>query len=115
MKQIVLNLLSNAVKFTPDGGEIVVAVKSGYGWSELSVSDTGVGIPQEDLATITNPFERGRISEFEHKEGIGLGLAITRSLIELHDGELSIVSRVNEGTTVSVRFPDPTTVAHVAD
>lgn len=115
LKQILLNLLSNAVKFTPEGGEIVVAVRYGPGWSELSVRDTGIGIAEADLKTITSPFERGRVSEFEKKEGIGLGLAITESLVDLHNGKLSIVSRVKEGTTVTARFPDVARFAHVAE
>ena len=84
LKQIAINLMSNAVKFTPKGGEIVVSLRCDDQFSELFVSDTGVGIADEDLATITNPFERGRVGSYEHKDGIGLGLAITKSLIDLH-------------------------------
>lgn len=115
LKQVLLNLMSNAVKFTPDGGEIVISVRYEAGWSELSVRDTGVGIAEADLPTITNPFERGRVGEFERKEGVGLGLAITKSLVDLHDGKLSILSRVNGGTTVTVRLPDAARYAHVAE
>lgn len=105
LKQIALNLISNAVKFTPDGGEVAVSWMVNDRYGELIVADTGVGIADEDLATITRPFERGRVGTYEHQDGIGLGLAITKSLIELHDGQLAIDSRVGEGTTVSVRLP----------
>ncbi len=105
LKQIAINLMSNAVKFTPAGGEIVVSLKADENYSELLVSDTGVGIADGDLANITKPFERGRVGTYDQQDGIGLGLAITKSLIELHDGELSISSQVGTGTTVCVRIP----------
>ena len=96
---------TGAIGATPDGGEIVVSLRSDTEFSELAVSDTGVGIADEDIATITNPFERGRVGTYEHQDGIGLGLAITKSLIELHDGKLGIDSKLGKGTTVSVRLP----------
>ncbi len=105
LKQIALNLISNAVKFSKDGGEIVVALRSRSDCSEITVSDQGAGIAEEDLVTITKPFERGRVGAYEHKDGIGLGLAITKSLIELHDGTLGISSELGKGTTVTVRLP----------
>ena len=106
LKQIVLNLMANAVKFTPDGGEIVVSVRAVDRTCALCVSDTGIGIADEDLVNITKPFERGRVGACEHKDGIGLGLAITKSLVELHDGAMSIDSRPGEGTAVWVKFPN---------
>jgi PAS domain S-box-containing protein len=109
LKQIALNLMSNAVKFSQDGGEIVVSYRCDNGWSELSVVDEGKGIAKEDIPTITNPFERGRIGAYEDMDGIGLGLAITKSLIELHDGTLGITSKLGEGTTVTVGLPQRST------
>lgn len=106
LKQVVLNLMANAVKFTPDGGEIVVSVRPDDRSCTLCVSDTGIGIADEDLANITKPFERGRVGAYEHKDGIGLGLAITKSLVEMHAGTMTIDSQPGEGTAVSVTFPD---------
>ncbi len=105
-KQIVINLMSNAVKFTPDGGAVTVSMRHADKWSEIRVTDTGVGIANDDLPHITKPFERGQVDKYEHKDGIGLGLAITQSLVDLHDGTLDIDSRPSEGTTVTVRFPN---------
>ena len=105
MKQILLNVLSNAVKFTPDGGRVdVVARRRGRSlW--LSIADTGRGIRPRDLKRVTQPFEQVQRKDSKDHEGAGLGLAIVRSLTELHDGKLHIKSKLGEGTTVRVRIP----------
>ena len=105
LKQIALNLITNAVKSTPDGGQIVASMRVEEGFSEFCVSDTGAGIAKDDLTVITNPFERGRVGTYERQDGIDLGLAITKSLIELHNGTFDIASQIGKGTTVSVRLP----------
>jgi PAS domain S-box-containing protein len=104
--QIVLNLLTNAVKFTPAGGRVSVGA-----WREpegltLTVADTGIGIPERDLANIFEPFVQVNRSAFHQQEGTGLGLAICRSLIELHQGRIEIESRPGQGTTVRVHLPE---------
>ena len=103
---MVLNLLSNAVKFTPEGGRIGVAVrKTGDGETALCVTDTGIGIKREDMARITEPFVQAEGSLARRHEGTGLGLALTKSLAELHGGRLAISSQPGEGTTVTIYFP----------
>ncbi len=106
LKQIVINLLSNAIKFTPAGGTVVVAVdrEADHGVT-IRISDTGIGIKPEDIATALEPF--GQVdSKLNRKyQGTGLGLPVTKALVELHGGALAIESEPGVGTTVVVRFP----------
>jgi cell cycle sensor histidine kinase DivJ len=104
-KQIVLNLVSNAVKFTERGG--TVTVSAGVEGSRLVVCvvDTGVGIAAEDLKRIGDPFfQAGKTYQRRH-EGTGLGLSIVKSLVGMHGGEVTVQSKVDEGTTVTVALP----------
>ena len=106
LRQILLNLLGNAVKFTPAGGQVILAVdRSIHGGVLIDVSDTGIGIPEDKMELALSPF--GQIdSKLSRKfEGTGLGLPLTKRLVELHDGTMKIVSEVAEGTTVSVLLP----------
>jgi signal transduction histidine kinase len=116
LKQILYNLLSNAVKFTPDGGSVVLSarylsfregqwfgsegqpvklpldgdelVRKGKGLIEISVQDTGIGIKGEDLRRIFNPFEQVESSASRKYPGSGLGLSLSRRLVELHGGKI---------------------------
>jgi two-component system, cell cycle sensor histidine kinase PleC len=106
IKQILLNLLTNAVKFTPAGGRIAVTASASAHDTMITVADTGVGIEEGQIATLAKPFERGRTDPYVSRGGVGLGLAITRSLVELHDGALAIESEPGKGTTVTVRLPN---------
>jgi two-component system, cell cycle sensor histidine kinase DivJ len=104
-KQIVLNLVSNAVKFTERGGRVTVAAQVDGARLSLRVDDTGVGISDDDLKRIGDPFfQAGKTYQRRH-EGTGLGLSIVKSLVALHSGELTVQSRVDEGTTVTVTLP----------
>jgi len=105
-RQILLNLLSNAVKFTPEGGKISVSVKASKQKTTLKIADNGQGIPAEKLPNLTEPFMRGEQDPHKTVDGWGLGLAITKSLIDLHDGKMDITSKVGKGTTVMVTFPN---------
>jgi PAS domain S-box-containing protein len=105
LKQVMLNLLSNATKFTPEGGEITLKARASKDALIIEVRDTGSGIPKERLASLTEPFVRGETDPHKSQEGTGLGLAIVKSLVELHDGELTIESEVSKGTTVTVSLP----------
>ena len=105
MKQIMLNLLSNAVKFTPRGGQVVAkAVRSGD-HVVLSVRDTGIGIPAEQIYRLGNPFIQIRNNAGTTQTGTGLGLALVRALTEMHDGVFRIESIEGEGTTVTISLP----------
>lgn len=104
-KQVMINLLSNAVKFTPEEGRINIrGFLSGFG-IVFQVSDTGIGIAKEDLPRLGRPFEQIESQHSKSFQGSGLGLALSKSLVELHDGTLTIESQLGEGTTVSFVLP----------
>ena len=104
-KQIVLNLVSNAIKFTERGGMVTVSAGVDGSRLVLGVTDTGVGIAADDLKRIGDPFfQAGKTYQRRH-EGTGLGLSIVKSLVGLHAGEITVQSKINEGTTVTVALP----------
>lgn len=106
IKQVLINLLSNAVKFTPDGGEVFVGAKIVSGGDlAIVVRDTGVGISEQDLPKVMAPFVQADGSLSRSHDGTGLGLPLTKSIIEMHQGVLDIESEVGVGTTVTARFP----------
>jgi cell cycle sensor histidine kinase DivJ len=104
-KQIVLNLVANAIKFTERGGQVSVTAAVSGSQLTLHISDTGVGIAPDDLKRIGAPFfQAGKTYQRRH-EGTGLGLSIVKSLVALHLGELTVQSRLGEGTAVTVKLP----------
>jgi cell cycle sensor histidine kinase DivJ len=104
-KQVALNLVSNAIKFTERGGKVTVSAGVEGARLMLRVTDTGVGIAADDLKRIGDPFfQAGKTYQRRH-EGTGLGLSIVKSLVALHAGELTVQSRIDEGTTVTVALP----------
>lgn len=105
IKQIILNLLSNAVKFTTDDGSIMVRTHQIGSRIVVEISDTGIGIPDDQIDTITEPFVQLENTLASKKTGTGLGLSIATRLAELHGGRLEIESIVNEGTTARLILP----------
>ena len=105
VKQVLLNLLSNAVKFTPAGGTIHLKGGKKDGFVTIAVEDTGIGIPASALPKIGRPFEQVESQHSKKHKGTGLGLALSRSLVELHGGDLTIESTEGVGTTVSFTLP----------
>nr|WP_249157626.1 PAS domain-containing sensor histidine kinase [Bradyrhizobium sp. KB893862 SZCCT0404] len=104
-KQIVLNLVANAIKFTERGGQVSVTASVSASQLTLRISDTGVGIAPDDLKRIGAPFfQAGKTYQRRH-EGTGLGLSIVKSLVALHLGEMTVQSRLGEGTAVTVKLP----------
>jgi two-component system, cell cycle sensor histidine kinase DivJ len=104
-KQIVINLVSNAIKFTERGGKVTAAASVEGDRLMLRISDTGVGIGADDLKRIGDPFfQAGKTYQRRH-EGTGLGLSIVKSLVGLHSGEMTVQSKLDEGTTVTVALP----------
>lgn len=104
-KQIVLNLVANAVKFTERGGQVTVSAAASASQLTLRISDTGVGIAPDDLKRIGAPFfQCGKTYQRRH-EGTGLGLSIVKSLVALHLGDLTVQSKLGEGTAVTVKLP----------
>jgi signal transduction histidine kinase len=105
MKQILLNVVSNAVKFTPAGGSVIVRARAVDGRFVLTVSDTGVGIPADQIYRLGNPFVQLRNNAGATGKGTGLGLALVRALSEMHGGTFKIESVKGHGTTVTVSIP----------
>jgi len=107
LRRALSNLVSNALKFTPSGGSVIlrVAAQSDCGPS-LSVSDSGVGVPAEHLSKLGERFYRVDPSRTESTGGVGLGLAIVRSIMALHGGKLVIMSQLRTGTTAALIFPN---------
>ncbi len=112
VKQILLNLLSNAVKFTDPGGRVLVYSSINQdGALVLHVEDTGIGIAGADIAKAMAPFGQVDSSLSRKYEGTGLGLPLTRHLVDLHDGELTLASNMGQGTHVSIVFPSERVMA----
>ncbi|HEV8381082.1 MAG TPA: ATP-binding protein [Gemmatimonadales bacterium] len=107
VRQVLLNLLSNAIKFTPDGGRITVAAGPVNGGSEvrIAVTDTGIGIATEDQPKLFQEFSQLDASASRKYEGTGLGLALSRRLIELHGGTIGVESQMGKGSTFWFTLP----------
>jgi signal transduction histidine kinase len=111
IKQVLVNLLSNAVKFTPSGGRVNISVQlTGVGLA-LAVADSGIGIAPQDIPKALEVFGQVDSSLARKYEGTGLGLPLSKQLMELHGGSLSLESQVNVGTTVTVTLPQARLVA----
>jgi PAS domain S-box-containing protein len=105
VKEILYNLLSNAVKFTPEGGKVWIESADDGNLLDVSICDTGVGIPEAEQSLIFDKFYQAGDSRKTAREGTGLGLAITKHLVELHGGHISVVSRPGHGSRFKVSFP----------
>jgi diguanylate cyclase (GGDEF)-like protein len=127
LKQILYNLLSNAIKFTPEGGMVKVALARedhpekyylvpvpGLEFLRFSVQDTGIGISREDKERIFDEFEQVGSSYAQKYGGVGLGLALTRKLVELHGGMITVESTPGEGSTFTFILPVPSPVTETA-
>lgn len=106
LQQILLNLLSNAIKFTPENGEVSIAVRRNEGDTLFSVSDTGIGIPEERQEDIFNPFTQVDASSKREYGGTGLGLALVRQFVEMHGGKIWLESEEGKGTTFTFTICD---------
>ena len=103
--QAVDNLLSNAIKFTPRGGSVAIIVAESHGKAEIIVTDTGMGIPEDELDQLFARFFRASTATRAAVPGVGLGLTITKAIIVAHGGELDVASMVDVGTSFIVRLP----------
>jgi|GEM_PF-1228982 len=116
LRQMLLNLLANGVKFTPAGGSVTVEHgTTDDGWYEIAISDTGIGMAENEVNRVFEPFARGGSQLVRQQyDGTGLGLPITRRLVELHGGRIHLTSQSGNGTTARLRFP-PERISRVAD
>ena len=106
LKQVLLNLLTNAIKFTPEDGTVKAELIEKQSGIIVKVSDSGIGISQDNIERLAKPFEQVVDGATKHKEGTGLGLALSKSLVELHGGNFKIESVLGEGTTVIFSLPN---------
>lgn len=114
IRQILLNLLANAVKFTPEGGGIkITCLPDTQGAVNLIVSDTGIGIAEEDIPRALSVF--GQVTRSQNQEGTGLGLPLCKMYAEMHGGKLILTSKPGEGTTVRIIFPRERTLPRSND
>ncbi len=112
IRQIVLNLLSNSVKFTKPGGQVILSTSlTEKGEVVLRVRDTGVGMSEEEVAAALEPFRQLATSGRERKEGTGLGLPLTKALVEANRASFQIKSAVNAGTLIEIAFPSTRVLA----
>jgi two-component system, cell cycle sensor histidine kinase DivJ len=105
LNQIMINLVSNALKFTKRGGHVTVGAKAEGSSLVISVEDDGIGVGEEDLPRLGDPFFQAGNAYDRRHDGTGLGLSIVRGLVALHKGELDIRSKLGEGTCVTIRLP----------
>ena len=106
IKQVLTNLLTNAIKFTSEGGSVILSAEVDYLHRiSIKVQDTGIGIAPQDIAVALTPFGQIESALSRKHQGTGLGLPLTKALVELHGGTLELQSQLNVGTTVTITFP----------
>ena len=105
LHQLLLNLVVNGLKYTPAGGEVTLGMRRHDGWAEVTVADTGIGIPAEDLPHIFERFYRADPSR-GRSGGSGLGLAIAQWIAQAHGGRIEVESTVGKGSTFTVWLPE---------
>jgi signal transduction histidine kinase/DNA-binding response OmpR family regulator len=105
MEKVIYNLVSNAIKFTPSGGVVAIGFNKDDQYIYLTVKDSGVGIDAKDQEVIFKPFRQGKDQKLQQSVGFGLGLYITKTIVNQHAGEISLVSKPEEGSTFRVKIP----------
>lgn len=105
INQVVINLLSNAIKYTNSGGDIYIKIFETSNEAGFSVTDNGIGIPENELPFIFERFYRADKSRNRKTGGLGLGLAIVKSIVDAHGGKISVESKINKGTRIEVLLP----------
>lgn len=105
LKQLLLNLVTNALKYTPEGGQVTISVTQEGGYAFLRVSDTGIGIPADDLPHIFDRFYRVDKARARKLGGAGLGLSIAKWIAEAHRGRIWAESEIGKGSTFTVQLP----------
>ena len=105
MRQILINLIGNGVKYTPNEGWVKISTEVKGNMLKIAIQDNGMGISPEDQIHVFERFYRVRRPETDNIEGTGLGLAIVKSLVEAHDGQISLESKLGEGTTFYLLLP----------
>ena len=111
VRQMLVNFLSNGIKFTPKGGNVAACARlEPDGAIVIAVVDTGIGMAQDDIPQALSPFRQLEGSHSRKHEGTGLGLSLTKAMLELHEGTLLVDSKIGAGTTVAAQFPPRRTI-----
>jgi signal transduction histidine kinase len=105
MSRALNNLMSNALKFTPEGGSVTLNTILQGGFLKIELIDTGIGIPSEQIPSLFDKFTEAKREGLRGETTTGLGLSITKQIIELHGGSISVFSTVDEGTTFTIKLP----------
>lgn len=105
LRQVFFNLLSNASKFTPDGGKLRIEASRKDGWCQVSVSDNGIGVKEEDLKQIFEPFYQADTSMTRERRGTGLGLTVVKEIVEMHGGQVWVESKYGKGSRFIFTLP----------
>ena len=105
IEEVLSNLISNAISYTPEGGRVTLAAAVKDNYLCISVRDTGLGIPEEDLGRIFDRFYRVKNEKTRYIAGTGLGLAIVKSIVEAHNGMIEMESQIDQGTTFYIYLP----------
>ena len=106
--EVIYNLCDNAIRYNTDGGKVTIAIRKEHGRTVVSVQDTGIGIPPEHQSRIFERFYRVDKSHFKQSGGTGLGLSIVKHAVQYHHGKITVVSKPNQGTKISIFFDTKT-------
>ncbi|HZQ06653.1 MAG TPA: HAMP domain-containing sensor histidine kinase [Anaerolineae bacterium] len=107
LKQVLLNLVDNAIKYTPQGGEVTLSLVKDEEWVKIAVQDTGIGIAAENIPNLFDRFYRVDKARSRDAGGTGLGLAIAKSVVDAHNGKITVESQLGKGSTFTVWLPLP--------
>jgi two-component system phosphate regulon sensor histidine kinase PhoR len=105
LSQVIINLLDNAIKYTPEQGTIIISMHASDKFVQVDISDTGIGIPEKDLARVFERFYRVDKARSRDLGGTGLGLSIVKHIVQAHEGEVWVKSRIGQGSTFSFMIP----------
>jgi len=105
LKQAITNVVSNAIHYTPEGGSVVISTREQDNCVIVEISDTGIGISKDDLPFVFDEFFRVKSSQTQHVTGSGLGLPITKRIIDAHNGRIQVNSELGKGTTFTILLP----------
>jgi heavy metal sensor kinase len=105
LRRLLLNLVDNAIKYTPAGGEVTLSLESDNDWASIVISDTGIGITKDEQQKIFSRFHRATDTRARDAKGVGLGLSIAQSIVEVHGGRIDVESVPDRGSTFTVHLP----------